>query len=56
LPSEKYTLLRVLPFGILLMDGDNQTNPNNVFKSKKIDLVRDKSKKERRERRRKRTR
>lgn len=39
LPSEKHCLLRVMSYGLFLMDGDNNTQ-YNIFKSKKIKLNR----------------
>lgn len=38
-PYEKHAALRVLPYGLILMDGDANT-PYNIFKSKKINLKR----------------
>jgi len=37
-PAEKHCLLRVLPYGLLLMDGDNEKL--NILKSKKISIDR----------------
>jgi cytoplasmic FMR1 interacting protein len=39
LPSEKHCLLRVMPYVLFLMDGD-QNSQNNIFKSKKLKLPR----------------
>jgi len=39
LPGEKHCLLRVMPYVLYLMDGE-QNSPNNIFKSKKIKLER----------------
>jgi len=39
LPTEKYCLLRVMPYCLFLMDGE-ASSPLNVFKSKKIKLSR----------------
>jgi len=38
MPNEKYALLRVIPYGIFLMDGEQ--NGENVFKTKKLKLHR----------------
>jgi hypothetical protein len=35
LPADKHRLLRVIPYTLLLMDGDNNS-PHNVFKNKKV--------------------
>lgn len=40
LPSEKNALLRVMPYGLFLMDGESPNSPLNVFKSKKVALSR----------------
>lgn len=39
LPNDKHTLLRVMSYGLVLMDGDANT-PYNIFKNKKIKLTR----------------
>jgi cytoplasmic FMR1 interacting protein len=39
LPQEKHCLLRVMPYGLFLMDGEKDTQ-YNIFKSKKIKLSR----------------
>eukprot|EP01117_Protostelium_nocturnum_P005158 TRINITY_DN1874_c0_g1_i1.p1 TRINITY_DN1874_c0_g1~~TRINITY_DN1874_c0_g1_i1.p1 ORF type:complete len:1354 (-),score=489.30 TRINITY_DN1874_c0_g1_i1:93-4154(-) len=39
LPNEKYSLLRIMPFGLILMDGDQNTG-GNVFKTKKVKMNR----------------
>jgi hypothetical protein len=39
LPVEKYCLLRVMPYGLFLMDSE-QNQQINVFKSKKVKLSR----------------
>lgn len=38
-PNEKHCLLRVMPYGLFLMDGEQNTQ-HNIFKSKKIKLNR----------------
>ncbi|PRP73456.1 component of SCAR regulatory complex, partial [Planoprotostelium fungivorum] len=38
LPADKHTLLRVMPYGLLLMDGTEVNSQINVFKSKKVKL------------------
>ncbi len=40
LPSEKNGLLRVMPYGLFLMDGEGPNSQLNVFKSKKVNLPR----------------
>lgn len=40
LPAEKNGLLRVMPYGLFLMDGESPNSPLNVFKSKKVNLSR----------------
>src|SRR5690606_1803843 len=39
LPHEKHCLLRVMPYGLFLMDGE-QNSQHNIFKSKKVKLPR----------------
>jgi len=39
LPSEKYCVLRVMPYCLFLLDGD-ASSPHNVFKSKRININR----------------
>jgi cytoplasmic FMR1 interacting protein len=39
-PLEMHRLIRVIPFGLLLMDGEKGDEKNNVFKSKKIRIGR----------------
>ncbi len=40
MPSEKHTLLRVIPYALLLMDGEKNSTTFNLFKSKKVKLAR----------------
>jgi len=39
-PSEKHCLLRVMPYGLFLMDGEAPNSPYNIFKNKKIKIGR----------------
>jgi cytoplasmic FMR1 interacting protein len=41
LPAEKHCLLRVMPYGLFLMDGENNAKAElNIFKNKRINLAR----------------